>query len=346
MRLLAALFALLGPFPSLAAPQAGGGGASDDATRPSAANTQLRQAVVNAAQTLALTEAWQKQIVQEDVITQYAKFIREARQAEGGVSNVLVDQDSLRRFLVFYPPKLYKQGNPKVLLLVRPEPGCQKCTDAAPEIQRKIKSKLERRGLIPLTVSLEDVGDHRATGKALEDRVAVLAKSKGAVGSVVLQWQVAPPDDLDTAHADETKYWVMASLNFPDTGRQGGKLEILDSDSIEVAVWSLVTDSMIALGSKVELAQAGDQEPGREEVWIRLNGIRDFAQFTRARGQIMARVKDMGTLEDRAFARGQVTLALLTKRTVDEIRRLLGALGSDPGWDKTLSVEVVSGSSA
>jgi hypothetical protein len=298
---------------------------------------QLKGAVRGAKASLGALEPWQSELFDQEVMPLYQRFIKDYRQSETGV-NAVVDTDSLRRYLIFYGPKVSPdKKNVKVGFFVRADSACAPCMAELSQVTQMVRARLERRGLNLVTIPQEDVSP-KIFGDRLEDRVAELASQKGLAGAVVAQWQVAPADDMDSAHADEVHYLVRTLISIPGFTKQSGLLNLLANDNIEAAVSRLITDAMTELGGKVEVAQNADNET--EEMLIEVDGIRDYAHLTRARNQVLAKLKDAGQVEDRKFSRGKVVFAVRSHSSPDAIRKQLAALRSDSTWDKTLQVEV------
>jgi len=300
---------------------------------------QLKDAVTEAQKSLGALEPWQVAVFQEEVIPQAQRFIKDYRQSDKGVTAV-IDNDSLRRYLLFSAPKTLQVKDPKVMVFVRAEASCAKCTASAPEIQKLVKARVERRGWIPVWLTPEEVGDPKMSTKLLEDRVLHMAKQKGIPSVLMVTWQKAPVDDFDTAHADENRYQISTYLATAGIVEKNSPLELLENDPFEPAAHRLLTDAFTDLGMKLEAAQAAAGEAGKDEMLLEVTGIRDYAHFTRVRGQLVAKLKDVSLFEDRRFARGRVVFGLMSGKPVEELRKQLATLPQDPTWDPTLKWEL------
>ena len=98
-----------------------------------------------------------------------------------------------------------------------------------------ISERMDRRGLIPVFMTPEEVAAIKGSGKSLNDRVSELAPKRGASGSLTLQWRLTPVEDIDSAHADEKHYTIDLAMQFSGIPRQEGKLQLLENDPFALA---------------------------------------------------------------------------------------------------------------
>jgi len=299
---------------------------------------QLKAAVEDAQKKLPNLEPWQKVIFTEEVVPQFQRFIQDYRPSNDGLK-VIIDFDSLKHYLIFYGPKLIKQSSPKLLVLLKSDPSCPKCSESVGAITRLVKSRIERRGLVPVWVGTEELRPHM-TEKEEEDQVLAMVKKKNATGAMIVRWSTAPVDDLDTAHADEKRYIIHTFLQLGDFSVQNRQKELLDNDTFEGSEARLLTDIFADIGAKYELEQAIQPESGKQEVLIEITGIKDFAQYTRVKNLMTTQLKDITSLEDRKLSRDQVVFAVFTKRTSEELKSQLSQMNLDPASPQPLTVEV------
>jgi hypothetical protein len=298
-----------------------------------AANTtvalQLRQMVSNAQSALGTLEPWQKTLFDEEVMAEPQRFVTGYHQSDSGVAGE-VDVPSIRRFLRLYGPKLGTDPKPKILTYLKAEVGCDKCQQSAQSIGEMVKARLERRGFMLVPVTVEEVGDPKLAGKALDDRLADIAQAKAAVGSLTVLWQLAPLDDVDSAHADEKRYQVKVSLTVKNFGHNDDQLEILDSDSFERTAFRLLTNSMTDVGEKVEEALLRQEQDKQAEVLLAVKGFTDFAQYTKIKAWLSEKFKDV-PLEELRIARGKAVFGIHTAMTREQIMKHVGAGSPAPG---------------
>lgn len=307
---------------------------------------------------------WQKKLFEEEALPQYQRFIKNYRSAQThsgtAVSSLVVDidVDSLRNYLRFYAPQTLGRdvGSAPVLIYLRSEGTCLKCTAAGPGLRALAQARVERRGLTPVWIAVEDLGPGGAelSGKVLEERIAQLAATRNAAASLVMQWGPAPADDVDTVHADESHYLLRthiearglagtgkavaagAPARAPITAKAEGAATLSESDSFEASAAKILADAFVELGAasqQAELAQAGKGPVDAEDRELRLDvsGVRDFAQYSRLKAQVAAKFPS-ASLEDRLITRGRVVLALVGESTApDTIRAQLSGFKLDDG---------------
>lgn len=306
--------------------------------------TQLKNALVDAFTKLGQVEPWQKKIFDEEVMMQYQRFIRDYRQTGPNLS-VEVDLDSLKKYLRFQAKKTDAQA----WVYLRAQPSCGRCGASFEDIKKLVKERLERRGFVPTWLTPEEIGDVNLAGKALNDRVYVLAKNKNAGAALVVQWQLAPIDDIDTAHADEEHFQITSWFTLRDLAKNENKLELLSTDSFLIFASRLLTDAFTELGGKVDALQVADGSSGKDEIALEINGVRDFVHFAMVKAQVQGRLKDViiSGPEERRIARGKATLAVFTSKSVDDIRGALGKIQLDNGTltvvgakERTIQMEI------
>lgn len=294
-------------------------------------------------------EPWQKTIYADEVVPQYNRFIRDYRQAASGVV-ADIDQEALKKYLAFYAPRTLKQGNEKsgakIVAVVKPEASCVKCIGSAPVIRKLVKARLERRGFAPIFVSDEELGEQKGSFPDLQQRAATLAEQKGALGTLVVFWQVPPSDSIDSAHADEEHYRILSSIQVREAAgaagsgkaarefKHQGLMELMANDPFDTAAARLLTDAFTELGAKALAADAPTavaEDSEGPELSIQLAGFKDFAQYTRAKAALEAKLQDAGLLEERRIARGLVVFGIRTRKSADELKPKLAGLSLDPG---------------
>jgi hypothetical protein len=287
-------------------------------------------------------EAWQKILFSEEVMPQYQRFVRDYRQSDAGLAGlkVEIDFDSLKNYLFFYAPKHLKLKSPSVLLIFKTDPSCQKCTESSTAIQNLVQARIVKRGFSPLLVNPTEIPSGSNVG-AIEDQMTTLINKKNASGAILVQWKPAPVDDLDTAHADESRYVLRSFLQVKNVFLQSQPKELLDSDNFEVAEARILTDLFIDLGMKFAPVESVIAETSGDEILLEVTGIKDFAQYTRVKAQILNLLKESSSfVEDREFSKGLVVLAVYTKKNSDEIKKQITQIALDPSMDSTVKVGI------
>jgi hypothetical protein len=299
---------------------------------------QLRKALMNAQSKLGEMEPWKKVLFQEEVIPQYQRFIRDYRATPSGGFQVDVDFESIKRYLLFYAPKTLKTQDTKVVVLLKTDTNCQKCSQSYSAMQAMVKSRLDHRGLRLQWVNPDEFPP-QVSGSSLEDLISPIIKAKNASGALMLQWAPAPVDDLDTVHADEKRYLIQAYFRVGDHSIRNRQKELLENDSFEAAGVRLMTDVFTDLGTKIEWEDANILEKDKEEILVEVSGIQDFSQYSRVRATLQAQFKD-AVVEDRKLSRDQIVFGIYTKKKTAELKRELSELNLDPGGGQLLTVVV------
>jgi hypothetical protein len=348
-------------------------GAQDAGRAPAAAGPQgdavvrkLKAALMESSTKLGasgqLTELapWQKRLFDEEALPQYQRFIKHYRSPQthsaSAISSLVVDIDveSLKNYLRFYAPQTLgrEPRNAPALVYLKAEAACLKCTAAGPALRALVQARVERRGLSPVWITAEELGPNGAEldGKALEDKLTELATARNAAASLVLQWGAAPPDDVDTAHADENHYVLKSRIEargLAGTGRPGAasspivaktenSASLLETDSFEAIAIKLLSDAFVELGAqsqKAELAQVASRVEEREQSELRLDvvGFRGFTQYSELKTQVAAKFPDV-SLEERRISRGRVVLALVGEPgTPEQVRTALAGMKLEGG---------------
>ena len=286
---------------------------------------QLRTAVINAEKSLGELIPAQKKIFDEEVIPRYRRFIRGYQMgAQGLVADV--DTDAIHNYLAFYAPTLLKRTDPKelrVLVYIKAQPSCEACVKALPQMKKDLVSRLENRGLSVQWLSVEEP-KLKLDPKVLDERMSEQFQRLNAAAAVLVRSQIAANDDIDSAHADETRYLVHSFFllrNFPKIESQ---LEILDTESVDQASDRLLSDALSEIGASANViaAQVGD----RDEVSIHVKGILDYPEFLRVKGLLQTKLKDIGLVEERRLSRGNAIFAVITKKKSSEVKALLRGL--------------------
>lgn len=306
---------------------------SQNATAQSGTSQSVQEAlktlVSNSQLKLGDLEPWQKKIFVEEAVPQYSRFIRDYR-VSGSSVQAEVDVEILKKYLAFHiNPKDNKKQEVRMGLYVRGDSDCEKCNQSGAKLRALAQTRLERRGFVPLFISAEDLGS--SVGKTLEERALAVAARKGWIGVTLIQTSIAPPDPLDTAHADEKDYLTKTTLLIPTFQvKQEGQLRILESESMEMAAARLLTDTFTDLGTRI-LASASlkPAEEQGEEFALVVSGVRDFHQFSQVKMMLQTKLQTLAAIEERRMMRGRVVFALRTEKSIPEIRSQIATLTID-----------------
>ena len=280
---------------------------------------QLKSSVSEAQTKLGVVEPWQKKIFDEEVLVDYTRFIKGYRSV-GNVTTVDVDNDSLKKYLTFYSPKYYGKPGLKALVFVSADTQCAKCQASLTLIRKAIKARLERRGLVVVFMTTP-----LAQPLLL---AAELEKVKDAIG--VIQIKAKQVGDED--HPDEERYSLAVQMAFAgpqEPGKPDGKeiktekqLDVLKNDSFETAASRLFIDSVTDLGSQSTVVEITTDE----EILLIFTGVKDFPKVIQIKTALNETLSGSGIAEERMISRDQVILAVRTKKSADEIKKLLNGL--------------------
>jgi hypothetical protein len=313
---------------------------------------QLQAAISAILPQLGDLTAVQKTMFTEEVLPEYQRFIRNYQATPQGVK-VDVDQDSIRLYLKYYAlpveskvglkvevksdPKLNSKQSPQILVLLKTEPTCEKCTPARAPIQQWVKAHLEKRGFQPDFLALEDI-PVQWVSTSLEEHLESMAQQKKESAVLLVHWAPLPVDDLDTAHADEKKYSIRVYLNLLGENTLNAQKEVMENDSFELSLGRVWIDLFTDLGSKMDASQVRQSEAIKQEHLIEITGVKDFQHFKRVRLLLEGQLKSIGFLEDRVLSREKFTFAFYTGKNKEEVKKLLYQLqqtlgvGRDFNW--------------
>ena len=310
-------------------PDAGAHSVKGSEAQKDPAQSALNEAKVK----LGSLEPWQRILFEEEVLPQSSKFIKESRsdQAE-------VDLEALKKYLAFYAPKALKKDDPKIAVFIQTAPDCTACQDNLPLVQKTVKSRLERRGFVPIWITAKDLGEELNVKNGL-DKLTKLSSKKGAQATCLVQLKQIIADAFDTAHADEKHFQIRVALAVKHVGSEksekaeDGSLELLEEDSMVVAVDKLFTDALTTLGAQ-QMAGAetvAESSALFPELLVQISGIKGFDHYNEVQTQLRTAISSFGNLVERKVSRGTVTFALKTKKTIEDLKKAIVSvsLGSE-----------------
>jgi hypothetical protein len=293
--------------PNPAPSQMPAGGVLDDT------NTQLRNAVMDSLKLQGSIDANKKKIFDEEVVPQYALFIKDYHQV-GNAVQAQVDVDGIRNYLGFFAAKDLVLGTPQLLLYMNVDARCPKCKDAAPNIKKMMQSRAQSHGFTPVWISPEDL---------LDSKPSELAEKRNAAGAMEISLKPAPMDDVDSAHEDEKKFIAHFSFDVRGIAHYEDQAELFDTDSFEQSATKMLTQSYVELGAKASLTGANAL---KQEMQILVSGFNDFSQYSQVKSAVIAKLKDIALVEERKISKGKAVFALKTNHSLDEIKQLVSAL--------------------
>ena len=172
---------------------------------------------------------------------------------------------------------------------------------AQSELTGLAAARLEHRGFEVVKVDAQDLeASDGEAATAPAKKLEELARARSIPASFALQWNKAPVEDMDSAHADEAHYSVAVSF----TARKGAlgentagvtrefrtesrKDELLEEDGLPQAGVRLMTDVFIEAGSKALASRgnAGHDAQAGNEVWVVFSGIKSFGDFAKIKSK-------------------------------------------------------------
>ena len=279
--------------------------------------SQLRAEVEKARSNLGDLPAWQEEIFENEVLPSSGRFVRDYKTSGTKVSKVDVDLEGIKRYLSFSASQILKPEANKVLLFVRANSACEDCAKALNAIRTDLKERLERRGLVVLP----------ATADEMRHEPSDAYTKRNASGWVVAD--VMAEDDPD--HPGDRRYSLRLEFHFPGTvaSTVQKQMEILPSESLEVAMSRLAIDAILEAGAKARrgFAAASIDSPGVE---VALDGVSQFNMITQVKSKLQAAMGNDYRVVEKRIERGRAALAILAgaggeekaARVVDQLRKL------------------------
>lgn len=302
---------------------------------PDPVGRKLQAFLVDAKKRLGPLEPWQNRIFDDEVLTEYQRFIRDYRASRAGVE-AQADLDAIRNYLVFYAPKSLKKENPTLVVAYLPAKSCPKCVASAPAIRRLLQERLSHRGL---SLIWEGSREFSARGDPRQAIDGLVAERK-AVGSLLVEAGPAPVDSIDAAHEEDSLFRLRSTLVIGDVAQERQQLDLLDTGDFVRSESKLLTDAFTDLGDKVQRMEAGQSVVSHAEIQVEVSGFKDYSQYSKARDQITQSLQGLATVEERRVSRGQVVLAVETDSGLDKVRSSLGALDPSVADGRTLRINL------
>lgn len=296
-------------------------------------HSQLKAALLQYYSQLGPLEPWQERLWQEEVLPQAPRFIKDYRALPSGIQ-ADVDIQGVQSFLKFYAPVAFRSSSsikPKLLVYLNTQSQCQKCMQSLSQIKSYVSNVLDNRGFQPLWVSDQEMVTDSPGLSLLEDRLNALSRQRKERGGMIITWTPASDEEIDTAHADELRFTVDVLIMLKGMSKIQRKKEILENVSFISTVSRLVTDIFTDLGSQWDQLKLDEADSVQSEVFIEIDGARDFEQYLKIKSELTEQLKSFGVLSDRAISKKDLTLVVFTQTKKDEIQRVV--FNSKSRWD-------------
>jgi hypothetical protein len=286
-------------------------------------------------------EPWQKVIFHDEVLAQPQRFVRNYQMSSTGSGPVKaqeqdfkadIDLENILSYLKFHASKSSAGQNAKAVFILKPDPACAACTRSLPSIRTWVRSRLEKRGF-----HAEDLGSENSSslmiGASWEDSLDSIGKSKNAQWVALVRWAPVPPEDLDSAHADEKVYSLTVSFRVlgADSVTVKKTKEVLDLESFDVSLGRVWTDAMTELGSKWVADETRQSSLNHKESYIEVSGKLDFQQYKKVKASLESQLKGVGSLEERFISQNHFVFAISTQKSPEDLRSLLSQLSAETG---------------
>lgn len=298
---------------------------------------QLQNVLLKSQESLGSLQLWQKTLFSEEVLPFSSRFVRDYRVAADGVK-AQVDSEVLKKFLTFYAPDALKIKNPQILVLLKPDLSCEKCIESLTSLKQIVDGRLSRRGFNPIWLNPNEISIDSQS--SLDAKMKEISKSKNASGELVLEWSELPPDDSDTAHADEKHFLIRSSLRIGDKIIPPQQKEILDTEKFETIGVNQLTELFIELGTRCDELKSQADLKNQEEILIEVKGVKNFSHYQFIRNAIQSQLKEVSSLNDRKFSRGKVSFAIKTTKSAEEIKQQLNGIQLQTDPNETVKFEV------
>jgi hypothetical protein len=236
---------------------------------------QLQDQLEKTKGTFGKIPQWQEEIFSNEILSSSGRFIKDYVAKNGKVSNVVVDESSLKRYLNFHADLAGIQGETrKTLLSVSLEGECDSCVQTIPLIRKDWKEKLIRRGLDPIVLT---------PAESKKDPSDLLAQ-KGA-GSWV-QLKVIAEKDPD--HPADALLRTKLEVKFPGTqlNTVQREVEVPSGDTIDVTVSRLYIEGITQLGADAQKITAVDS--GETSFKVNVKKIQSFNGLQEAKSMLQS----------------------------------------------------------
>lgn len=300
---------------------AGAAPATDSTT--STTSNPTRDALTAAWNELKQTSTppeWQDEVFLDEVIPNAERFMR-------GSS---VDVERLKRFLSFHAKTSSQTADSRLVLYYRVDPECDRCKLIQSKVRPVIIGAIGRRGFRPVFLAADDIYEKGLEGRALDDRVWEEARRRNYAGALVAQFSKATqgsPGEI------ASRIVVRTNLMLRDqTQRSAAQTELAEDQAPESQVARNLFDAFLDFGSKTLVAQQIKEAQAKgEEIALVVQGVDQYADYQKLKVGLEGRLKEIGTLEERKFAKGRVIFGIRSPKSAVEIRTILAGTSLEAG---------------
>ncbi len=270
---------------------------------------QLQDNLQKSRTRLGSLKGWQDEIFDAEVLSATSRFIRDYKNERGKVTQVQVDLEALKRFLAFHASEAQiSSEQQKILVSASLDGECDSCTKVMPELRQLIKSRLERRGLTPIILSVKEA--------KLDPSTLLTEKKAGSY----LKLNVIAEEDPD--HPGEKTLRVKMENRFPGStlGTVSREVELPPSDSLEVAVTRLWIESVSQLGA--DTLRVGHSEVSDEGGEWKVSNVGSLNDLIELKKGLQARFPG-GRVVEKEIVGNEVTFEIAPKSAIlDNVAKL------------------------
>jgi hypothetical protein len=259
---------------------------------------QLRAEVEKARANLGELPAWQEEIFQNEVLASSGRFIRDYKSSGNKVTKVDVDLEGIKRYLSFTSSQILKPDANKVLLFVRANSSCTDCGKSLGNIRQDLKERLERRGLVVLLATADEMKREPTEAYA----------KRNAAGWVLANVR----EEADPDHGGDSRYNLLLDFHFPGTVASSvqKQMEILPSESLEIAMSRLAIDAFLEMGAKARTAFAASNVES-DGIELAVEGLTRFQILSQMKSKLQAALgNDYRVVEKRIERGGHAALSI------------------------------------
>ena len=273
---------------------------------------QFRGAVEREKPKLGKLEPWQSDAFDQEVLASSGRFIKDYQTQDQTLSKVEVDTDAIKKYLGFHATQIFKPENSKILLTVRVAEDCSACVAAAGSVREDLRRRFARRGL--QVISLEK-------DEARRDLVEMLG-IKSASGYVLARLrQIEDPE-----HAGDFKIKIDIEARFPGTLLTviQKQMEIMTSESVEIAVSRMLIDLLSEAGQKIRLAQLGALETtGGQGIDLKIQGCLQYSQCRQLKQKLQDKLRTDARVVEKRLSSQEFVIAVISQLSVQEISQAI-----------------------
>lgn len=279
---------------------------------------QMRGAVEREKPKLGTLTPWQSEAFDQEVLSSSGRFIKDYQTQGETLTKAEVDTDAIKKYLAFHASQILKPENAKIILGVRVAEDCEPCIAAAGSVREDLRRRFSRRGLEVLPLERDE---------ARRDLVELLSV-KAASG-----WALARLKQIDDPeHPGDFKLKVDLEVRFPGTilSSVQKQMELLMSESIEVAMSRMMIELLSEAGQKIRLAQLGVLETsGSQGIDLKIQGCRNYTDFKQVKQKLQDKLRSDARVVEKQLHHPDGVLAVISSLTVQDISLAISQLKLD-----------------